>query len=347
MSMKRLILTMVSLCPLAALWLVPMPVGAASTAAAPPTPLHPYAAVRADDPTRPAAVPLDYVITPTGYFHPSCVQFVEPSEEIDADGSILRADGTRRLLTPCAYPRFTPAGVRIEANRASDALDRTVPPAARATESATDAPLLTTYDGYLAYITALLKTGVNEMTGYLTVPPNPVKQTDQTVYLFPGLERYQDVVSILQPVLGWDASGTSSDHSWTETPWNCCRAGTTYYGPSITVQSGDVIYGSMKLTAKGVWTIAGTDTSNSALPTVTLKTKDSQVFDWVFGSALETYGVNECSQLPAGPINFDVILVYVGGKELTSPPWTVNSGGSAGCKDTSDTIVSPTEQTID
>src|SRR5947208_1707077 len=61
-------------------------------------------AVRADDPTKPAVVPNDYVITPFGYFHPSCVQSVGTSEKLHSDGRIMRADGTARTVAACAYP---------------------------------------------------------------------------------------------------------------------------------------------------------------------------------------------------------------------------------------------------
>ncbi len=307
----------------------PAPVAPRFTA---PTPVR----VRADDPTKPAQVPNDYVITPFGYFHPSCVQYVDPSEQINTDGDIARADGTVRSVAPCAYPRYTADGARIDPN--SNELANPPGTGVRPPEA---------YNGYLAYITALLTTPVDKMTAYLTVPPAPQTQSGQTVYLFPGLEDYQDVVSILQPVLGWDADGTSSDKFWSISPWNCCRRGTVYEGPSANVAAGDVLYGTMTFAAKDdTWTISFEDTSNSSIPVVTLASRDKQTFDWVFGSALETYGVTECSQLPAGSVYFTEIQVYVDRKLLADPPWTVNSGGTAGCTETSATIVSPTEQTI-
>jgi hypothetical protein len=290
---------------------------------------QPFAHVRAADPTLPASVPLDYVSTPDGYFHPSCVQFVDPSERIEADGSLSRADGTVRRPAPCAHPHYTRAGVRVEAG-------------ARASAPVAD----TDYNGYLAYVTAVLTTGADKMTGYITVPPVPATQGDQTVYLFPGLEDYADVVSILQPVLGWNPDGASSGQTWTITPWNCCRAGTVYYGPTQIVAAGDVIFGTMTLGAKNTWTIAATDTTNTSIPTVSLASRDRQPQTWAFGAALETYGVTECSQLPAGPISFDSILVYVKKAVIASPPWTTNTGGSAGCSATA-TIVSPSEFAID
>jgi hypothetical protein len=197
------------------------------------------------------------------------VQYIDPSEQISTDGNVTRADGTVRGIAPCGYPRYMADGTRIDPpskELPNPRAPRVPPPEA--------------YNGYLDYITALLSSPVDEMTAYVTVPPAPQTQTGQTVYLFPGLEDYQDVVSIIQPVLGWDADGTSSDKSWSISPWNCCRRGTVYEGPSATVAAGDVVYGSMSLDAKDdTWTISVEDTSNSSIPVVTLTSKDEQTIN--------------------------------------------------------------------
>src|ERR1035441_2122355 len=48
---------------------------------------------------RPATVPEGYVITPFGYFHPSCVQSLAKGERLLADGRVQHADGTDRKST--------------------------------------------------------------------------------------------------------------------------------------------------------------------------------------------------------------------------------------------------------
>ena len=46
-------------------------------------------------PNRPMGVPDGYVITPSGYFHPSCVRQLAEGAALLADGRIIRhADGT-------------------------------------------------------------------------------------------------------------------------------------------------------------------------------------------------------------------------------------------------------------
>jgi len=45
-------------------------------------------------PNRPAVAPQGYVITPFGYFHPSCVREVASGDTVLADGRVQHADGT-------------------------------------------------------------------------------------------------------------------------------------------------------------------------------------------------------------------------------------------------------------
>jgi hypothetical protein len=282
--------------------------------------------VTADEVARIPGMTTDYVRTPHGYFHASCVQHVDQSEELQTDGSIKRADGNRRQVTQCAYPRFLKSGVRIEAT------DK----AARLPE---------TYNGYLQLVSATLSSGTNQLTAYMTVPSNPTSQSGQTLYFFPGLEDAQDVVSILQPVLGWDGYGSNS---WSIASWNCCKSGTTYVGNNVTVKSGDVIYGSMVNTGGQNWTVTATDQSNTSLASATLKTQGySQTFDWVFAGALETYGVSSCSQFPSkGPITFSKIQAYVGGQVVSNPSWGIQPGTNKETSCTSAKVIDSTDVSI-
>lgn len=48
----------------------------------------------------------DYVVTPAGLFHRSCVNQVDNGSTVLADGSIKNKDGSIRSTTPCQYPSF-------------------------------------------------------------------------------------------------------------------------------------------------------------------------------------------------------------------------------------------------
>jgi hypothetical protein len=52
---------------------------------------------------RPAGVPVDYVLTHNGFFHPSCVVTVASDEVVGADLVIRGLDGTQHArFAPCA-----------------------------------------------------------------------------------------------------------------------------------------------------------------------------------------------------------------------------------------------------
>ncbi len=248
----------------------------------------------------------DYVRTPYGYFHASCVQRVDPSEQLQADGNILRADGMARQVSHCAFPHYLKSGVRVEA-----------------TEDAIHLPQV--YNGYLQLVSATLARGVNKLTAYMTVPADPVTKSGQTLYFFPGLEDANNVVTILQPVLGWSSYGTNE---WTIASWNCCKSGTIYVGNSVVVKPGDRIYGRMIRGAGQKWTVVATDRTQTSLAPAVLNTSGYfQVFNWVFGGALETYGVSSCSQFPAdGSTHFTTIRAYIDNALVSNPAWTIQPG---------------------
>jgi len=253
-------------------------------------------------------------MTPFGYFHPSCVQSVDESETLRSDGSIRRADGSTREVAACTHPAFLRDGTRVEPNDESNRMLRQP----------------STYNGYLQLVSATESSGANKLTADMTVPPNPSSVAGQTLYLFPGLEDYQNVVTILQPVLGWNGFG---DNAWTITSWNCCKSGTTYHGNHVSVKAGDLIVTSMNNPSAQTWTIAAKDSSQSGSKSAVLKTSGyNQTFDWIFAGALETYGVSSCSQFPAsGPIAFTKITPYIGGSVVSNPAWTIQgSTGSPG-----------------
>ncbi|HTA64963.1 MAG TPA: hypothetical protein VK753_05620 [Xanthomonadaceae bacterium] len=277
--------------------------------------------VTPDELARVPGMTAEYVRTPNGYFHASCVQHVDQSEELQQDGSIRRADGKIRQVAACAYPHFLRSGVRVEA-----------------TEKATHLPEV--YNGYLQLVSATLTSGTNQLIATMTVPRNPTTSSGQTLYFFPGLEDAQHVVTILQPVLSWDGYGANN---WTIASWNCCKSGTTYVGNNVVVSPGDEIYGTMVNTSGQQWTITATDETQTSLPSAVLKSSGyTQLFDWVFAGALETYGVSSCSQFPrTGPIRFTAIQAYVGGKVVNNPAWNIEPGTDPETACTSAKIVNP------
>lgn len=266
---------------------------------------------------RPHGVPIDYVVTPNGLFHPSCVGRLEEDETLSIQGDVIRPDGSRVKATACPYPRFNALGEQPQFNgwiAASDSDANVTPPA-------------------------------KKMVATFVVPSGPTAHVGQVLYYFPGLEDGQGVQTILQPVLAWNGF---NDSAWTMTNWNCCKNGKTWHGPSISVATGHKIHGTMKgSNCSGSsctnWQIASADKTTGQ------KTKFNtesygQAFTWYFGGAKEAYFVSQCSHFPAnGSIQFTGIHVYdMNGVESTPANWgSFVSGAAPSCS----YVVTTTPQT--
>ncbi|MFO1340585.1 MAG: hypothetical protein U1F53_20580 [Burkholderiaceae bacterium] len=273
-----------------------------------------------DAAARPAGVPTNYVVTPNGLFHPSCVVALSPGEKLAADGAVLRADGsTRRAAGTCQHPRFVMQGGVAVA----------VPPGA-------ERPL---FSGWIAASDsdANVTPPASKMTGNYVVPSGPTTNVGQVLYYFPGLEDGQNVVTILQPVLAWNGF---SDAKWTVTNWNCCKSGTTYHGSTIAAATGDKIKTSMAGSSCNVgggtcpnWQIISTNKRTGQKTTFDTQSY-GQRFTWYFGGAKEAYFVTQCSHFPAnGSIKFSGLHVYdMAGAESTPASWSqFVSGGAPAC----------------
>ena len=257
---------------------------------------------------RPADVPADYVITPMGYFHPSCVARVKQGETIAASGDLLAPNGQFRKVPACLHDRFDPRGQRRGG------------PVARPQE---------TFDGWLAYSSANPSNSppAQVMSARWVVPAAPQANDGQVLYFFPGLETSPNSDSILQPVLAWNGYG---DSAWTMTGWNCCIQGTVYNGQSIPVSTGDEILGDMigsSCASDGIcssWQIVSSDLTTGQSTTFSTSPY-GQAFNWYFGGVMEVYGVGDCTDFPAsGGIDFDRLLLTGLTSNVVTPAWVTS-----------------------
>jgi hypothetical protein len=266
--------------------------------------------------SRPANVPLDYVVTPNGLFHPSCVVKVEENDLITVQGDVRHADGSVRAATVCAHPRFDRAG-KLVALGGSD--EETPPPA---------------FDGWVASSNSdySVTPPAKKMVANFTVPSGPNTAAGQVLYFFPGLEATANLQTILQPVLAWNGFG---DSAWTMTNWNCCKNGTTFHGDTIPVSTGHKIHGAMRGSncVNGVcpnWNITSVDRTTGRKTTFGTDAYD-QAFNWYFGGVMEVYGVSQCSQYPAnGSIKFTDVQAYdLNDADVTPSNWNVGIASTA------------------
>ena len=65
---------------------------------------------------RPAGVPAEFVITPFGYFHPSCVSQLAEGNTLLADGRVQHSNGTIDAAPHCNYPHYTSGGTAVPAD---------------------------------------------------------------------------------------------------------------------------------------------------------------------------------------------------------------------------------------
>lgn len=311
--------------------------------------------VRAGAPGTPRGVPDGYVVTPAGYFHPSCVRHVRADEVVDMrSGAIVDARGTvKRAAAACRYPRFTAAGERIDTALSAKlhSVDGAGSPGGDAKPDDNGVPVpddtifVGGFDKYSGWIESVwAHVTPTQAISYLKVdfkvpnpPPNPSTPTN---YFFPGaqsLDQHPAHGTIIQPVLGWYGPGNS--HSWDISGWNCCVDGNVNQGPGVNVQVGDTIRGELVGTSctasTGVcanWAIKATDLASGQ--SVTLNSSAyGQAFNWIFAGVLEVYNVGTCSDLSSsGHLDFtDIVVRDLAGQNVALDYYTDTPSSSVWC----------------
>jgi hypothetical protein len=271
-------------------------------------------------PNRPATVPAGNVITPFGYFDPSCVVHLAQGDELRPDQGVIRhAEGTTVNMQQCAYPHYRADGAKVVGDERG-VKDPNISHSWIVAES------VTTSSSY------------GFLSAEWNVPPTPASKDGQILYYFPGLEDINDVVTIVQPVLGWNADYANA---WGIASWNCCYKGTTYEGPHQPASPGDTILGYMWDTcAAGTlscskWDIVTWDLQNGKYSELLNTSSQKQTFNWAFGGVLEVYNIKQCSDYPNNPngfnggthtISFDAIGLYNDKlQHIANPAWSLGN----------------------
>jgi hypothetical protein len=279
--------------------------------------------------TRPTAVPEDYVITPFGYFHPSCVQGLAENELLLSDGRVQRADGSFKAAQSCSFPHFSPSGEKIAQGvtaREMTALDSTT--------ASEIAPVIR---GWVEYVSTTTSTSYGEISATWTVPAAPSTYEDQTVFFFPGFEDTNDIVTIVQPVLQYGPSQAGGGDYWSIASWNCCYGGQTWYSSLKKVSVGDTISGEIlpacpkkKAASCTTWKIITEDETTLKKSTLNQSSADGQTWNWAFGAVLEAYGVKQCSDFPTTTsLALTVQVFNASFDQISDPGWSA-SPASAG-----------------
>lgn len=263
-------------------------------------------------PHRPPQVPENYVITPFGYFHPSCVIHLAKGDTLMEGGRVIqKADGS--TLTPvCNYPHYTARGEKIAAG-AANAQPPTIGHSWIASESTTTS------------------TSYGEISSDWYVPSTPFSNDGQTLFFFPGLQD-TNVVSILQPVLGWNADFSDG---WGIASWNCCISGIADESSAVRVSTGDIIAGTIQSTCGDgtlscpSWNISTEDGNTGATTTLSDTPSEGQTFNWAFGGVLEVYNLVQCSDYPPEEYSTFYTALYDNDFNIiASPSWSFTNWAS-------------------
>jgi len=257
----------------------------------------------------PANVPNEYVITPFGYFHQSCVQRLEKGERLLPNGRVQHADGrVEENAATCNYMHYTPNGVPVVRGTSLPPNSLTAPEVNGWIENAS----ITTSSESKSY---------GALVATWTVPPHPVANDGQWLFFFPGFEDIGNTSSILQPVLQW------YQHQWAIASWNCCLNDIATESPVVNVSPGDLIYGSITSNCPGgtlscaAWNVLSLDMSTGQSTTLSNTPSEGQVFNWAFGGVLEPYYVISCNDYPSnGKILFENITVFDQRLHPIAPP---------------------------
>ncbi len=255
---------------------------------------------------RPSNVPDDYVVTPHGWRHKSCVIEVAGDETVGA-GHLERRDGARRPFSPCQHPAYDRHGAAFG--------------------PATHEPQV---NAWVASVNSTSPGPITSLGADWIVPPTPTSAQTQTLFFFPGVEPAATGDVILQPVLAWNGFG---DRAWTIASWACCKDGNSFNSAPVSVAAGHrltgtLIGGSCNGGVCANWTITTKD-DTTARATTFAATADGEQMSWVFGGAMEIYGVDTCSEYPGSTnMSFTNIQIRNSAGSLVLPAWTAWSAAS-------------------
>jgi hypothetical protein len=269
-------------------------------------------------PHRPAGVPANYVITPFGYFHPSCVLQLNKGEHMDNGGVLHHPDGSTAPVGPCQYPRYKPSGELVPASsQKNNSLTEQ--------DQGTSTPPSITHS-WIENSYATTSTAYGKEVSTWTVPPLPVIDDGQIISFFPGFENVNPQ-TILQPVLEFDPSYNGG--AWIASSWNCCASGTAWESTPIFVNPGDTILGTTVMncaagtTNCSTWNVTTEDQTTNQSTELSNTPSEGQVFNWATGGALEVYYVNQCIDYPPnGSISFNTVLYDSNFNQIANPGWS-------------------------
>lgn len=274
----------------------------------------------------------DYVRTPAGWWHRSCVHEIPEGAHLARDGRVTRGDGTTYQLPDCTYVSY-PTRRNIRA-------DSVLPP---------------TVNGHLefAYEDAPSNNSWRSIEAKWVVASKPTASYDlyEVYYTFPGLQSQEEGDNvILQPVLQYGYNGGFGCIScWYAASWRCDErpGGTCGHSSPFSVSVGDSIYGLIQSEAcyGGIcsWSVITLDMTTNIRSTLSFDDPDD-LYTLAIGGDVEVYNLDTCNHFPTNGVFYSgITLLDEGGP--TVPSWShyIQPGASPSCE----YDVSSTASTVD
>ncbi len=246
-----------------------------------------------------ASPPGDYIATPAGYYHRSCVHEIPRGAQVDSAGLVTRGDGSRYQVPTCQHlPRRGIFGLR-RAALAPQAGD------SNWIEWASDSVINPN-----RYV---------QLSARWIVPSVPEQSfsSGQVYYAFPGL---MSEGAIIQPVIQYGYNEEFGGNLWEMASWWCNAYDYCLYSTPDTIAAGDTIVGSIVASNCGVqctWTIKTKDITSPRVDSTTLQKNDTKYYRTLIGGAVEEYEITACEQYPDTGVFFTNIAA-------TDTFWTVS-----------------------
>src|SRR5579863_3893680 len=223
----------------------------------------------------------DMVLTPGGYRPRSLVHLIEPGHVLDGTGGRhQKLDPSGRAVADFGLIPTRPGNEPLMPRNV------TIPPREGATLGS----------GWIvdAHWNNTTGSPISSFTTAWVVPPAPVTQSGQLIYLFNGIE---NSTMIYQPVLQWGSSPAGGGNYWGVANWYVDGAGgPAFHDQLIPVNPGDTVVGVMTLTGQSGSSFGYycqfQGIANSGLPI-----QNVQELTWCI-QTLEAYGITQCSDYP-------------------------------------------------
>ncbi len=284
-----------------------------------------------DQPSAPSAVAItgagsvvasaktDYVATPAGWLHRSCVHPLPEGAQLNVTTrAVTLMDGTAYSLPACQYRSYRSSGTRNVAG--SPSLRETAPG----------------YVDWAEYTRDLVPLGDEYRTfsAMWLVPDKPESTYtgNSLMFLWPGLEDSLGV--LLQPVLQYGYNGAGGRTYWSAASWYCdLTSPSSVCGPAtyMDVYPGDTLWGYVSASnCSGIlcdWTITTVDsTSKHKGRSVFSATRVPYDFRIGHGGVVEIHNVTSCAQFPVtGVFFFDIAMSTKNGFRTAKWADSVNS----------------------